>query len=434
MNLAAVVFVIALSVQAQRYYAPPYLYHWIMGHVWEAALIACDLPHVLHGYELSPYQVAGAATCAGASLWHYLQLGCVLRGHPLPSWVAGATIGFSWVSVGLLRWTGHASYDALAPVLLALLLVVAWIGGLFIFSKMLTSSVGRLWLGLPFLVRAGFAPLITVVGETEWAWTNYAVGTVLHLLTGAGMVMFLMREGLEALRVQGEGLRESLRLKREFLHTMSHELRTPIAVVAQASAAMVRLDDRAAREEIDAMVQDRTGAMARMVASILDYAKLESGTFEADLVREDLGFRLPDWVEAWRLVAPAGVTLTLELADDELTVDHDPDMLRQAVENLIANAYRVAPPGSTVLLRVWREGREARLSVTDAGPGLAPELHRVVFDRFRQGDGSASRRHGGLGLGLAICREVVEQYHHGRVWVESTPGEGATFHVALSLA
>ncbi len=111
-------------------------------------------------------------------------------------------------------------------------------------------------------------------------------------------------------------------------------------------------------------------------------------------------------------------------------VEADPHRLEQALRNLIENAIKFSPAGGEVRVIAWRRDGEAGLTVTDDGPGIPAAELEHVFDRFFRTDDARGRTVGGSGLGLAICREVARA-HHGRVWVESTEGEGSAFSIAL---
>ena len=125
------------------------------------------------------------------------------------------------------------------------------------------------------------------------------------------------------------------------------------------------------------------------------------------------------------------INLAVEFSHCPLVVQGAPLRLQQVVWNLLSNAVKFTPRGGRVGVRVWREGGEARVEVSDTGVGIAPEFLPHVFDRFRQADGSTTRQHGGLGLGLSIVRHLVE-LHGGTVRAESEGvGLGATFTVSL---
>jgi signal transduction histidine kinase len=115
-------------------------------------------------------------------------------------------------------------------------------------------------------------------------------------------------------------------------------------------------------------------------------------------------------------------------------VEGDPERLKQVIGNLLANALKFTDPGGRVSVTVALEGAMARLAVTDTGVGIAPEHRTRIFERFYQVDATNTRRSGGAGLGLAISKAIVEEGHHGRLWVEDAPGGGSTFVMTLPLA
>jgi signal transduction histidine kinase len=119
-------------------------------------------------------------------------------------------------------------------------------------------------------------------------------------------------------------------------------------------------------------------------------------------------------------------------ADGALPGRFDPERIRQLVDNLIENALKYSPAESPVEVRAWAEVGSARLAVSDSGIGIPPEDMPYVFERFRRGSNVDHRRFSGIGLGLYICKGIAEQ-HGGRIWVDSAPGRGTTFHVALPL-
>jgi signal transduction histidine kinase len=128
------------------------------------------------------------------------------------------------------------------------------------------------------------------------------------------------------------------------------------------------------------------------------------------------------------------IRLGAEYDDEADLVTGDPDRLQQVVWNLLSNAIKFTPKGGSVGVRVGRHGSDVRVSVSDTGQGISPEFLPHVFERFRQADGSTTREHGGLGLGLAIVRHLVEQ-HGGRVSAESDGEQrGSTFSIDLPIA
>ncbi len=184
---------------------------------------------------------------------------------------------------------------------------------------------------------------------------------------------------------------------------------------------------------LDAIARN-AGNLARLIEELLDVSRIESGKLRLDLVPLELGVVAMEAVEVIRPAAEAKrIAIETGLDGPECRVLGDADRLRQVLWNLLANAIKFTSGGGVVRVTIERRGADARVAVRDTGQGIAPALLPFVFERFRQGDTSSTRRHGGLGIGLAIVRELVE-LHGGRVAVESGgEGRGATFTVELPL-
>jgi PAS domain S-box-containing protein len=250
-------------------------------------------------------------------------------------------------------------------------------------------------------------------------------------------------------RVQAEREREDLlareasarmeaeaanRAKDEFLATLSHELRTPLnAIVGWArmllEGAMDQQSTRRALEVIDRNAQ----LQAKLVGDILDVSRIITGGLRLDPLPVDMTSVIGAALDAVRPAAAAkNVRLTSRLSGSAEHVQGDPQRLQQVVWNLLSNAVKFTDAGGTVTIDLTDgPDHHVMIHVCDSGAGIAPDFLPHVFERFRQGDGSASRQHGGLGLGLAIVRHLVE-LHGGSVRAESPgQGKGATFTVIL---
>jgi signal transduction histidine kinase/ActR/RegA family two-component response regulator len=224
-------------------------------------------------------------------------------------------------------------------------------------------------------------------------------------------------------------------LKDEFLATLSHELRTPLNAILGWAHLLQRRDvaPGQVRKGLDAI--DRNArAQVRLVDDLLDVSRVISGKLRLDVERVDLCQVVDRCIEALQPAADArGVRLAreCEAAPDELYGDRA--RLQQVVWNLISNGIKFTPHGGSVRVAVESGDGQVRLVVRDTGEGIDAQFLPFVFDRFRQADPSRTRRHGGLGLGLAIVRHLVE-LHGGRVQAQSDgPGCGATFTVELPL-
>jgi len=229
---------------------------------------------------------------------------------------------------------------------------------------------------------------------------------------------------------------EANRLKDEFLATLSHELRTPLTAVL-GWAHMLRegrLDERTQAAAVET-IERNARAQQQIVDDILDVSRIITGQLRLDPEPVDVRAVVEAAADTVRPAASARqIRLGLRFDPRPAPVSGDPRRLQQVVWNLLSNAVKFTPPGGEVRVRVEPEGRHLRLSVADTGHGIRADFLPHVFERFRQGDQSTTRAHGGLGLGLAIVRHLVE-LHGGTVSVESPgPGLGSTFTVELPLA
>jgi PAS domain S-box-containing protein len=241
---------------------------------------------------------------------------------------------------------------------------------------------------------------------------------------------------LEAAQQARDDAEAANRMKDEFLATLSHELRTPLnAIVGWTQILRTTRVGDADREEGLEVIDRNARAQAQLIEDLLDISRIVSGKLTLDVQR----VRLQEVIEAAiAAVLPAaqakGVRVQPVLDSLAGPVTGDPNRLQQVVWNLLTNAVKFTPRGGTVQVLLERVNSHLEVSVVDSGQGIAPEFLPHVFDRFRQADGSTTRRHGGLGLGLSIVKHLVEM-HGGSVRAKSPgEGQGSTFVVALPIA
>jgi PAS domain S-box-containing protein len=223
------------------------------------------------------------------------------------------------------------------------------------------------------------------------------------------------------------------RMKTEFVSTVSHELRTPLTSIRGSLGLLSGGVFGPLPPEGDRMLTiavNNTDRLIRLINDILDIERLESGEIGLSRQMCDVSELLDQALNAIRGVAEqAGITLSVSATPSRLQAD--PDRLVQTLTNLLGNAVKFSPRGSTVWLRVARVNHDLLFSVQDQGRGIPREKVVSIFERFRQVDASDSRKKGGTGLGLAICRSIVQQ-HGGRIWAESEgEGLGSTFFFTL---
>jgi len=225
------------------------------------------------------------------------------------------------------------------------------------------------------------------------------------------------------------------RLKDEFLATLSHELRTPLNAVIGWSRMLKsgRLDQESATHAID-VIERNAWAQKQIIEDILDVSRVITGKLQLHLGAVDL---VPVVNAALDAVRPAfdakEIKIETNYHEELKVIAGDADRLQQVVWNLLSNASKFTPHGGSVGISVTHNGKYAEIQISDTGPGIAPDFLPHVFERFRQADGSTTRTHGGLGLGLAIVRHLVE-LHGGVIAVENgTVRSGAVFTVKLPL-
>ncbi|MFP5261268.1 MAG: PAS domain S-box protein [Blastocatellia bacterium] len=228
---------------------------------------------------------------------------------------------------------------------------------------------------------------------------------------------------------------EANRVKDEFLATVSHELRTPLnAILGWAEILRAgKIDEAAKARALDTIVRNGK-SQAQLIEDILDVSRIITGKLRLDVRPVGLASVINAAVDAMRPAAIAkDIDLRMSLDDSAGVVSGDPGRLQQVVWNLISNAIKFTPAKGTVEVRLERSDSHAQVVISDTGVGIKPEFLPHVFDLFRQADSSYTRRHGGLGLGLAIVRHLVET-HGGTIRAESAgEGEGATFTLRLPL-
>jgi signal transduction histidine kinase len=234
----------------------------------------------------------------------------------------------------------------------------------------------------------------------------------------------------KVLRAEAE---ELSRLKDEFLATMSHELRTPLnAIFGWITLLRTRRLDEATQERALETIERNARAQKRLIEDLLDVSRIVTGKVALELVTVDPRRVVEAALETMHPAAQAkGLKIVPLLDIGAGTVRGDFARLQQIVCNLLSNAIKFTDAGGHIEVCLARRNGEVEISIADSGQGIKPEFLPLVFDRFRQEDGSISRRHGGLGLGLAIVRHLVE-LHAGSVDAQSAgEGKGARFIVRL---
>ena len=289
----------------------------------------------------------------------------------------------------------------------------------------------------------------TVSPIGEWRWLR-AKGHVYRDEAGApvrfdGITLDISKQKeleaqreflLEAEREARTAAERASRMKDEFLATLSHELRTPLSTILGWTHLLTRRENADAEvAKAVAVIERSAKAQSRLIEELLDVSRITSGNLQLDIKPVSVSALLDAVTSSVKPAADArSVTLLCDVADGIGELQADGHRLQQVVWNLASNAIKFTPAGGCVVLSARRDEAQLELTVADTGDGISAEFLPHVFERFRQADGSEARSHGGLGLGLAIVRQIVE-LHGGTVRAESNGlGHGARFTVRLPMA
>ncbi len=235
-------------------------------------------------------------------------------------------------------------------------------------------------------------------------------------------------------RLRGSGATGGRAAEAERVSVVSHELRSPLAAMTAAARTLQERWSELSAEQRSSLLDlivDETGRLARLVEEVLETSQIEAGAFPYSFSRVDLGEVVRDTV-AMLALGQSEVAVVARVQDDPaMLVRGDRDRLRQLLTNVIENAVTYSKPGEEVDVGVRSEGDRVFVAVRDRGPGIAPEQHAVIFEKFGRADPGSGRA--GSGLGLFIARSIAEA-HGGRLDVSSAPGQGATFTLDLPAA
>ncbi|MBI3815191.1 MAG: HAMP domain-containing histidine kinase [Nitrospinae bacterium] len=221
-------------------------------------------------------------------------------------------------------------------------------------------------------------------------------------------------------------------LKSEFLANISHELRTPLTSVIGFSRLL--MDDNSLspdKKEYLTIISQSSNNLLNLINDLLDISKVEAGEMELFVHPTDINFTISNTIYSLSPMITEYKHTVVEQLDQSISeIEADPRRVQQIVSNLLVNAVKYTPQGGQITVTSTNSYDEVWVTVRDTGVGISPENLGVIFDRFRQVDGSTTRKFGGIGIGLDLTKALVNM-HGGRIWVESEPGKGSAFTVAL---
>jgi signal transduction histidine kinase len=343
------------------------------------------------------------------------------------------------VAIAILRGTDHVYQLANAHYL-------ELVGGREILGKPIRAALpelqGQRVCELLDSVRASGEPYIgkslrTLLnrgphGEPEDAYFDFVYQPTFDAQGRVEAIVVVAHEVTELAKAKGQA-EEANRLKDEFLATLSHELRTPLnAVLGYTQMLRGGMVDRDRLPAVLETIERNARLQEQLVSDVLDVSRIITGKLRLDVRPLDLRKVIEDAIETVMPAAAAkGVRVQAMLDQPGVPVSGDSQRLQQVVWNLLSNAVKFTPRGGRVQVRMQRVSSHVEIAISDTGEGIAPEFLPHMFQRFTQADGTFSRTHGGLGLGLAICRHLVEA--HGGTITAASPGKGAGATIRVEL-
>ncbi|GCE11495.1 hypothetical protein KTT_13540 [Tengunoibacter tsumagoiensis] len=375
--------------------------------------------------------------------------------HPMVGYLTAVfLVGLFLLSSLLLQhFLGHFQFPATLFMLAVLFSALLWGTGPALFTLIL-STIG---LGYCFLTDSfaffdhTWPERVTAISNLfdDWHTTVQLLPFVFSGLTIALITSQRERARLQALATE-QDLQEYARelelinkrleaadqSKDHFLSVASHELKTPITTIRGQAQMMLRRISKQAKSTSDVegvelaleRINEQTGRLTSLIDELLDVSSIRAGKTVLHKRSCDLRHLCRDVVDDQRLLTIRQIQL--DVPAGPVKIEIDVDRISQVIINLVSNALKYSPDGSPVLVVVRAEKDHVLLMVSDKGQGIASDHLEHIFESFyRTPDAEASKKHG-LGLGLAIAKDIVER-HEGSIWCESEPGEGSTFYVKL---
>lgn len=343
-------------------------------------------------------------------------------------WIPGTTIAMRYggavAFVGvttLLRWILDPLLGSGSPFLLSLpaVILAGWFGGMGpgLLATVVSAAVGAyLW--------------IDPRGSISMAATHDLIQTLVFILTGVGVSLMG-----RLLASTAEAARAAEKAKDNFIAVLSHELRNPLAPILAAISVLDNNPEVPVSLHFDLeMIRRNVNLQARLIDDLLDVSRIVNGKLHMRLQPCDVHQCIAHAVEICREdITSRRIQLTFELSAQASYVNGDPARLQQVMWNLLRNSAKFTPAGGRIRVRTFTLGQQIQITVSDNGAGIEPSALRRVFGAFEQESRHDHRQFGGLGLGLAICKGVVEQ-HFGTIAASSAGlGKGAVFSVVLPL-
>ena len=287
-----------------------------------------------------------------------------------------------------------------------------------------------------------------MITKNGWRWIAWNINGVMGVdgkvtsLACIGRDITDSKLAKKALEQANERLRELDKLKDNFLSTVSHELRTPLTSIKSFSEILLSYDeDPQTQKEFLGIINDESDRLTRLINDFLDISKIQAGRMQWKTQAVSTNEAIQQAVNTTRpLLEKEKLRLESEIEADLPAVLSDKDRLIQVLTNLLGNAIKFTPQDGLIKVKAWQDNQPnpagkkmVTVSITDSGIGIAPENHHKIFENFGQVGDVLKDRPRGTGLGLPICKKIVETFG-GKIWVESALGKGSTFTFNLPQA
>ncbi len=392
---------------------------------------------------ISPRSWAGAANPVHLHVWMAIPFAAIITGGPVAValWRPGTVLTRHFIAAG--------------QMLMSALLIALSAGRIethfHVFGSLAFLAFYRDWrvlitasliTAMDHLVRGVFWPesIYGVTNPEYWRWlehTGWVVFEDFFLILSMRQSLQTLRDGCARraeLELARDVAEQASRAKDDFIATLSHELRTPLTPSLMTLSALTRNDrlEQSLRDELQ-MVRRNVELEARLIDDLLDLTRIAQGKIQLMLGAIDVHASISHVIENCRTeLAAKKLNLELQLEAERPWVSADGARLQQVFWNLIKNAIKFTPEGGEILVRSSNEGGRLKVEVADNGMGISADLLPRIFHRFEQGGTAVTRQFGGLGLGLSICRAIME-LHRGAILADSRgEGWGSTFTVVLT--
>lgn len=428
-NVAGVASILILSFLAGRTYPSAFFNNWTRAYLGGLILLLLEFSATRVGRP--PWLVLSEIALVAAICWFFVQTGRILQGHETLPKRWGAMGVLASVALGGLLTIGQVSFTwTFGPFVMVYSALHVWLGYQLIRASRQAGSSGASYLGLPLIGSGVWFFSYPLVEPSSFAWLGYLVSAILNVLVGSGMLVFLVEDAARKLRLKNEELTQLDRLKTSFLDAMSHEFKTPLTSINTAAWLLRHkspVPPTPFQTELIDTLQEQIQVLNRLLNDVLTYSAVANGSFSYEFTPRSMHELVEQVARAMRpSLERAHLEFVCVLPEGDVMAEVDGDRIKQVLMNLLSNALKFVPAGGEVRLVLSETPDTVVISVSDTGPGIAPEHQAQIFERFFQVRSGASKA-AGLGLGLSLSRAIVEEGHGGKLWLDKDVTVGSRF-------